>query len=59
MGSKAFDAVFPRRKRDIIGKSIKFLEAEFIYTYHPNARIKRNYKKKAFVHARKRIKSYL
>ena len=56
IGDSAFNAIFPKKK-DIIGKSIKF--PELIYIYHPNARIKSELKKKGFNYVKERIKSYL
>ncbi|MCK4223656.1 MAG: uracil-DNA glycosylase family protein [candidate division Zixibacteria bacterium] len=58
VGDKAFNAVFPEKK-DIIGKAIKFPDAELIYTYHPNAKVRSEYKKKGFNYARRKIENYL
>ncbi len=62
IGSVAFNAVSSDdsvKKKDIIGKSIKFHDAELVYTYHPNARMSRRVKEEGFNYAKERIKSYL
>lgn len=57
IGNAAFYyAIVPKK---VIGKPIRFPNAEVVYTYHPNAKIKKELKERGFKYAKERIMCYL
>lgn len=59
IGDPAFYSMFPKNSPKEIGRSVRFLDAEVVYTYHPNAKIEKKRKEKGFKYAKERITCYL